>query len=88
MPVVSCPFPAGQDWPSALPIPLTSEEAYEIGFDVGVRREDPHAMTFAAVTTWRVARGEFAASELIAQFYCGWFEGTSTWFDTTEGGGS
>jgi hypothetical protein len=57
-----------------------------MGFDVGLRREDPATTTFAAVTSWRVARGELAVCELIAQFYCGWFEGSSTWFDT-EGGG-
>jgi hypothetical protein len=75
-------------YPSACPVLVTGLDAYRIGLDAGRRREDPVHTTYAALTSWRVARGEFAACELIAQFYCGWFSGSSTWFDTTEGGGS
>jgi hypothetical protein len=67
------------------PVPNSTIEAYTLGLAAGERREDLAITIFVAMETWREARGYFVASELAAQFCCGWFEGTNTWFDT-EGG--
>jgi hypothetical protein len=71
---------------SVTPIPTNPHQAYYLGLAAGERREDLVFTLFAAMELWRPARGPFVASELAASFCCGWFESTSTWFDT-EGGG-
>jgi hypothetical protein len=71
---------------SITPVPSTTVETYTLGMAAGERCEDLAITIFVAMEVWREARGSFVASELVAQFCCGWFEGTSIWFDT-EGGG-
>jgi hypothetical protein len=77
-------------WPSVEPIPSSAYQAYCVGLAVGRRREDPVYVCFAALTSWGGGRGrdDLALAELISQLYCGWFEGSSEWFDKfdTEGG--
>jgi hypothetical protein len=69
-----------------IPVPNSTIEAYTLGLAAGERREDLAITFFVAMGTWREARGSFVASELAAMFVAGWFEGTTTWFDTGGGG--